>query len=488
LAIAASVDGSPAAAGNNWIVDERSGCATSHPAPTSGDSIRWYGTCRDGKLHGLGTLIWYRDGVETGRNEGGFRDGLLHGDAITTLPDGHVLVGRYEAGRRLGKFVAILPDGSHILASYADGVLQSQRGLSEAEIAAWYGQPASGAAVGPPANAAAAAGPMAKPLALTKTPAAPRPIAEPQLPPPAPSPIAPRNATSPEVPTPPLPATPAPLLTQWAAPAAVGSRAGATSEPGGARPTLWSAAAAMAPQPSTETVPASDRPPLIGSGRADAMPASRADAVDPVASPAAVAAVRQRLAPTLMARLYTGDSASGTLPPRPTPDPSAGSATADGLFAQGYRLEGAGRLDEATRLYDRVLLDYPSAPSAMLANARLEALRQRGAQAPVRRLEPATGPTIGPVRAANGSGFAAPGAVGRSVCSRDGLYEGGARWCGTVTRDDGDHIEAEVRRVEVPGFAAIGIGRSVCTGDTLVTWFSRGKTLRVPKDCLSFEG
>ena len=87
---------------SGWIVDGVSGCATSNPQPTVGESIRWFGSCSNGKLGGRGTLIWYQDGREVERNEGGFRGGELHGEVVTTFDDGGYIVGEYVDGRRNG--------------------------------------------------------------------------------------------------------------------------------------------------------------------------------------------------------------------------------------------------------------------------------------------------------------------------------------------------------------------------------------------------
>ncbi|NQV79782.1 MAG: hypothetical protein HQ495_04465, partial [Alphaproteobacteria bacterium] len=63
--------------------------------------------------------------------------------------------------------------------------------------------------------------------------------------------------------------------------------------------------------------------------------------------------------------------------PAPLVSPSGLSAaplTADTLFSTAYRLELQGRYGEAERLYHDLLVAHPSAPAALLANARLEAL------------------------------------------------------------------------------------------------------------------
>ena len=120
-----------------WIVDGVSGCATSNPQPTAGESIRWFGSCDNGKLGGQGTLIWYRDGREFERNEGGFRRGELHGGVATTFDDGGYIVGEYVDGRRNGNFIIRRPDGSYLHAIYEHGKLSARLTTSTAEIDAW---------------------------------------------------------------------------------------------------------------------------------------------------------------------------------------------------------------------------------------------------------------------------------------------------------------------------------------------------------------
>ena len=89
----------------NLVSDGDNKCATSNPYPQGQESIRWTGGCRDGMLDGQGVLTWYRDGRWTERNEGSFRAGELHGNAITTFPDGSTIGGTYVDGKRHGEFI-----------------------------------------------------------------------------------------------------------------------------------------------------------------------------------------------------------------------------------------------------------------------------------------------------------------------------------------------------------------------------------------------
>lgn len=138
-----------------WVKDPQSGCATSNPFPNPNESIKWFGNCRDGKLDGRGTLVWYRDGNETERNEGYFKDGELDGYAATKYPEGYVVHGQYKQGQRHGQFMTIRGD-DYIRATYYNGALVSQARLSPEEVADWTrrGGPLLVANAPPPADPA----------------------------------------------------------------------------------------------------------------------------------------------------------------------------------------------------------------------------------------------------------------------------------------------------------------------------------------------
>jgi|GEM_PF-1679034 len=121
----------------DWIKDPQTGCATTNPFPNPSESIRWSGACADGKLEGRGTLVWYRNGVETERNDGTFRLGEMDGYAVTRYPDGNVVHGQYKQGQRHGSFMTIRAGGEYVSASYADGRLAAQRRLTPAQAQQW---------------------------------------------------------------------------------------------------------------------------------------------------------------------------------------------------------------------------------------------------------------------------------------------------------------------------------------------------------------
>jgi len=229
----------------------------------------------------------------------------------------------------------------------------------------------------------------------------------------------------------------------------------------------------------------------------------------PVAAPAYVAPAPVYVAPLPVQaqRLVQPAMQMAALPSVAAPQVQ-GNAMADALFAQAYQLEMSGRFFEAEKAYEGVLVNHPSAPSAVLANTRLNALRQvsRGgativgaaqtayapatADAPVVSVNNPMPATSAALQAGRGSSNNPTLAlqsdlINREVCTQEGIYGNEARWCGLVRFDEGEFLRVEIRDVKLPSFGQIGITRSACTGNQLVTWFSRGTSLRVPKRCMT---
>lgn len=226
-----------------------------------------------------------------------------------------------------------------------------------------------------------------------------------------------------------------------------------------------------------------DGPWVIGAN------AARQSGVQPLVVRAPVAEVAVTPAPPV--------AASGASPVR----------DADAMFAAAYQLELQGSYAAAERQYHDLLVTYPSAPAALLANARLESLAGSRGTVQVAQNQSAIAPVPQEqyVVSANSpsprySGLPPAGTVGnpalalesvlinKTVCSQNGLYANDARWCGLVTFDEGQFMRVEVTDITINGFGQIGITRSTCTGNTFLTWFSRGTSIRVPKRCMQVVG
>ena len=551
---------------SGWIVDDVSNCATSNPRPTAGESIRWFGSCSNGKLGGQGTLIWYRDGREVERNEGGFRGGELHGEVVTTFDDGGYIVGEYVDGQRNGNFIIRRPDSSYLHTIYEDGKLSARRVPSTAEIDAWLlsrARRVANAAETPAANKVENA--PAQALATQLAEGSPRPAPKVSAMKVAPA-SARRSEPQGQVPSvqikqkkiPAIASTTTSGLTLSYSDATVNhsstivvSSTSVTKEPTfvgvAALPSghsqLQALTAAFQPAVYRPRVanPLSgvtqsaimyagrDGPWVVGSRTGGAMPArsgtiiassgktSKQDTIQDGAVQRANYAPSHVLAAARPPRAISDfNSASNVLPrqskvaplampatpvvaevQRAPATPKSPAVSPDVLFSRGYQLELAGQRQAAERVYDKLLLQYPSAPAALLANARIVQLRQPKRLA-VQLAQSRNNPSVVTVNSPEPSGTLRPAsltpsqasrspALHRQICSRDGLYESNSGWCGTVTGEQGLYYWVRVDDVYLRGFATIGITRSACTGNNFLTWFSRGSSVKVPKQCMTFQ-
>ncbi len=577
------------------IVDAVSRCATSNPFANEDETIRWYGACKDGKLEGQGTLIWYVKNIETERNVGVFRGGEFDGEVVTTYPDGQVVVGAYRNGARDGDFTVVKADGSHVRASYAGGTLMAQRDMSMNEVDSWRRQRnsaggtllAQAALAAPQATATTSAanqrlvsGATATAPAMDRVSAAPPVRQEPVVQAAsmtglAPAPVQTAMVQPAMMAAPPAmaaPATPVAMMAPSAAvpvvrpfagtqPAALRAQRGSSpmasladqyagrdgpwvvssgNAPLAAMPVAMAAPAASAapvlrPPPARNTAAARNSAPVLRAPagadvRDTAAQYAGQDGPWVITASAASSQQAQILrAPSYAesAPVYVAPAPVYVAPPAPVqtqrqvqpamqmaavPSVAApqvqGNAIADTLFAQAYQLEMSGRFFEAEKAYEAVLLNHPSAPSAVLANTRLNGLRQvsRGgativgaaqagyapasADAPVVSVNNPMPATSAALQAGRGSSNNPTLAlqsdlINREVCTQEGIYGNEARWCGLVRFDEGEFLRVEIRDVKLPSFGQIGITRSACTGNQLVTWFSRGTSLRVPKRCMT---
>ena len=555
MMLSAMVDGR--AAESKWIVDETTGCGTSNPFPAPDERIRWYGQCKDGRLKGEGTLIWYRGGVEVERNEGTFLNGELHGHAVTSYPDGQSITGEYLKGHRHGDFYVAQKDGSYIRAVYERDRLVSQSKMTQRDVNLWRQQRSRESlavvAATPSPQVQAAPAPVPAPYPAYQQQAqptsapTPTPTYQQQLaaqPTPAPTPTPTYQAqypTSPaQYPTYPAqyPTSPAQYPTYQAQYPTYQAQypaypVQAAVQPGYVQPAVMLnyaddvnagqlfvnlfassgnnavAPAAMAPQvtyraPVAAYAPYVPPPQYYAPQPANTYPVygwqpqyAAPPAIGPLLPVTYVYPSGQPVQANIQSAYSPGSVTRAVV----------GTGAADTLFSQGYQLEQTGRFYEAEQIYQQVLLNHPSAPSAMLANARLTALQQdvrRSAVQIVNPPQPSIVNRAGSLVVAVNSPFPPPSQLPASmlpvydhgivqnspvlyhnVCSRDGLYEDNAGWCGVVTRDESQHYLVEVRDIRLRAFGTIGITRSTCTGNTFLTWFSRGSTIRVPKPCVS---
>ena len=87
----------------DWVI-AGDGCKVWNPNPTSGETIRWTGACKDGFVEGMGTLEWQRGGKTYERDEGQWHGGRqISGSQV------------WPGGQYDGQFADSLPNGRGVL-------------------------------------------------------------------------------------------------------------------------------------------------------------------------------------------------------------------------------------------------------------------------------------------------------------------------------------------------------------------------------------
>jgi hypothetical protein len=169
----------------------------------------------------------------------------------------------------------------------------------------------------------------------------------------------------------------------------------------------------------------------------------------------------------LLAGCYGGSPQAGQ--PRAAPQRAAlsdGGATSDAeaVFAEAYRLEQRAAFGQAAQYYNLVIDRFPGSPLAAIAQERVGHLA--GQQA---------------VALPEGTALA----PGDYACTVEGLYPNKARWCGVVRQMRYPYYLMEVSDLRLNAWYALWFSRSTCTGDRLLSWFSQGDQVWVPRSCLA---
>lgn len=458
----------PVAGAGNIIRDRVSGCGTSNPFPSDGESIRWYGACQDGLLSGHGTLIWYQNGQETQRNDGTFWAGEMHGPITTTYPDRTQLVGTYQAGMRNGQFMTFRTDGSHTVSIFDRGQLISERQVSASFQSPQFQSPRqTGTARSTPFTARASA---PDPQHISARRAAQSSL--------APTDWRPTNSR---------------IGIGTADNTVVISGNGIENSYGGAFTAsdtyqVASAGRTKAPryhyddggrfQPPSPAMAAA--PAAISTGAGGA-----ADQLTPRNAPPATAPPQPAM--------QTGQASNFSSPAHIAPPAAeqgasqAWIATPEQRFVAALSAEQAGQTEQALASYSALAAQYPQSQVAQLAGERMALLTQSSAapqrMAPQRASEQVTAPTNA---AEQGTAplFSRNAEIGSYVCSLQGLFGGQSKWCGIVRDSNAAYHFVEVTRVKADGFFNIGFTRAPCTGNTFINYFSRGIRVTVPKNCM----
>jgi len=86
-----------------WIICNDQGCKLLDPYFSEGVSVKWDGSCVDGKANGYGKLLKYKKGKLESTYEGDYKNGIREGKGIFTHSDGSVKQGAFVNGQLTGK-------------------------------------------------------------------------------------------------------------------------------------------------------------------------------------------------------------------------------------------------------------------------------------------------------------------------------------------------------------------------------------------------
>ncbi len=97
---------------DEWIVCNNQGCKLLDPYYSNGVTMKWEGSCINGKANGFGKLTKYKDGEYESTYEGEFNNGIREGKGKFTHKDKTIAVGNFKNGQLMGLGTRIHEDGT----------------------------------------------------------------------------------------------------------------------------------------------------------------------------------------------------------------------------------------------------------------------------------------------------------------------------------------------------------------------------------------
>jgi S1-C subfamily serine protease/antitoxin component YwqK of YwqJK toxin-antitoxin module len=119
---------------DEWVTCKTSGCKILDPYYKDGVTLKWEGSCLDGKADGYGKLIKYQDGEYESTYEGEYNNGLREGKGKFTHKDGTVREGIFINGQMCGKGIMTLTNGQKYIGDFlnyrahGDGIIYFPNG------------------------------------------------------------------------------------------------------------------------------------------------------------------------------------------------------------------------------------------------------------------------------------------------------------------------------------------------------------------------
>ena len=127
LLLAAALAAWPLAAGaytsGGWLRNEMTGCSVWSTEPAPGKTFNWSGDCRTGIVQGRGVLLWFTNGIRSGRYTGEYVDGRMSGRGVFEYPNGDLYDGEFRDDTPNGHGTIRAVNGNRSAGLFRDGHL-----------------------------------------------------------------------------------------------------------------------------------------------------------------------------------------------------------------------------------------------------------------------------------------------------------------------------------------------------------------------------
>ena len=97
---------------DEWVVCNNQGCKLLDPYYSDGVTMKWEGSCVNGKASGYGKLTKYKDGEYESTYEGEFYNGIRQGKGKFIHKDGTIATGHFIDGQLMGYGIRTSDDGT----------------------------------------------------------------------------------------------------------------------------------------------------------------------------------------------------------------------------------------------------------------------------------------------------------------------------------------------------------------------------------------
>ncbi len=97
---------------DQWVLCNTDDCTLLDPYFSDGVTMKWEGSCLNGKANGYGKLTKHKNGEYESTYEGEYKDGIREGKGKFTHKDKTITIGNFEQGQLIGLGTRTHDDGT----------------------------------------------------------------------------------------------------------------------------------------------------------------------------------------------------------------------------------------------------------------------------------------------------------------------------------------------------------------------------------------